>query len=210
MKTLKTVLASALTAIVLSSTVFTSFAAEFKQPIGAAAAKPEIKKVVITGNTKVFLVQCNDEWVSMDESYLDKVSIKQIGNTLTISSSEELPAVVTVYVKDIFRIDAADKAVVKTAGKFKTKYMQVLLKGDAVARIKTHSESLYTVISDRGNLELMGTTNSHILKACKVAKLKMDKFAALQTERVTHESEMAANDIPDYAPVLAKSEAPGH
>lgn len=209
MKTLKTVLASALTAIVLSTTVFASFAAELKQPLGVAAANPEIKKVIVTGNTKVFLVQSNEEWVSMDESYLNKVSIKQIGNTLTISSSEELPAVVTVYVKDIFRIDAADQAVVKTAGKFNTKYLQVMLKGDAVARIKTNTESLYTVISDHGNLELLGTTKNHILKACKVAKLKMDKFAALQTERITHESELAATPASEYAPVLAKHDAPG-
>lgn len=192
MKTsLKTVLSSTLTAIVLATTVFTSTAAEKVKIMEHASVNPEIGKIIVTGNTKVILVQSYREWVTMDDDMLNKVSVKQQGNTLTINSSEESPVTVTVYVRNPFRIDASDRAEVKTEGKFNVKYLQVMLKDDAIAHINTHTEGLYTVVNDQANLELVGSTDNHIIKAGGLGTLKMDRFAALNTNRELSENGMA-------------------
>ena len=120
---LKTLATSAMTAIVLSATVFSSIAAETimcsstqtemnrnhaahdsfitikKQiytdekvvPVAMVSANEKKKKIVVQGNAKVFLVQSNKEWVSVEESDMNKISVKQMGNTLTVSSTEKTP-----------------------------------------------------------------------------------------------------------------------
>jgi len=193
MKTLfNKVLKSSSIAIILLASVFSLTASAATVTVDLGTVNPEIKKVIVTGNTKVVLVQSYKEYITMDELYLDKVSLKQVGNTLTISSSETTPVTVTVYVKDIYRIDAADKANVKTAGKFNLKYLQVMLKGDACARVKAHTESLYTMINERANLELIGTSGSHVSRLAGVAKMNTEKFAALKTEHITNADEAVA------------------
>jgi hypothetical protein len=194
MKTLKTLLSSTLTAVLLSATVLTSNAAEvIVSPTAMSVANPDIKKIVVTGNTRVFIVQDNRESVSMNDEDLSKVSVKQVGNTLTISSSEHNPVDVTVYVKDIYRIDASNTAVVKTVGKLNVEFLQVMLKDNAAAHIKTNTESLYTVIGDHANLELLGATAKHIVKTNGSAVLKADKFAALTTSRESIDADVAMN-----------------
>ena len=183
MKTsITTVLKSSLLATVLMASMFMSNAsAETIIACRGGAADNEIKKVVATGNVKVTLIQNASEWVQMDELDSSKVSLKQVGNTLTISSSESTPVAVTVYVKDIYRIAASDKATVRTAGKFNVKYLQVMLKDDAAARVKASTESIYTVIDGKAKLELLGTSGKHITKTSGLAQMDTDKFAALKT-----------------------------
>jgi hypothetical protein len=193
MKTLKTLFATALTAIFLSATAFASVAAVRGTMIEIRSANPDIKKVVVRGNLKVFIVQSPSEWISMDENDQSLVSIKQIGNTLTISSSDEKPVTLTVYVKELYRIDAADNSVVKTLGKFNVNYLQVMLKDNAMARIKANTRSIYTVIDDHANLELQGNTDKHIAKTNGVATLNTEKFAALITNHEEPEIETAMN-----------------
>jgi hypothetical protein len=186
MKTLKTLLASALTAIVLSATVFASTAAARGTMIEIrSAANPDIKKVVVKGNLKVFVVQGNSEWISLDEEDRDLISIQQIGNTLTVGSSVKRPLSITVYVKDIYRIDASGQACVKTIGKFNVKYLQVMLRDNATARIKANTKSIYTVVRDQADLELLGNAEKHIINSDATAKMNTERFAALITD---HES----------------------
>jgi hypothetical protein len=159
MKTLKTLL----TATLLSATVLTINAAEKSSPFEmVSSVKPEVKKVIVTGNTRVTLVQSSREWVSMDNDDLDKVTVKQVGNALTINSSAVNPVEVTVYVKNLFRIDASDESSVTTQGKLNVPYLQVMLKDHATARIRTNTQSLYSIINDRSELELVGTTTKHV------------------------------------------------
>lgn len=194
MKTsLKTVLTLAMTAIVLSASSLTSSAAIICRKLEMSLANPEIKKVIVTGNVKVFLVQSKSEWVSYDENQVDVISIKQVGNTLSLGSLTTEPVTITVYVKDLYRIDASNTAEVKTAGCFKLKNLQVILKDNARARVKANTESLYTVINGNANLELLGTTDSHILKSDGIAILNTERFAALKTEYVTSEEAVALN-----------------
>jgi len=67
-----------------------------------------------------------------------------------------------------------------------------MLKGDACARVKAHTESLYTMINERANLELIGTSGSHVSRLAGVAKMNTEKFAALKTEYVTNADEAVA------------------
>ena len=67
-----------------------------------------------------------------------------------------------------------------------------MLKDDARARIKATTESLYTVIDGRANLELIGTSDNHISKMAGIATIDTDKFAALKTEAITAGNEVVA------------------
>lgn len=183
MKTLfNTALKSTSLAIVLLASAFTMNATAATITVDRMNDNQDIKKVIVTGNTKVMLVQDEKDYITMDEADMPNVSVKQVGHTLTIASSEFNPVTVTVHVKDLYRIDASGKANVQTAGKFNVKFLQVLLKDDARARVKATTESLYTVVDGAAKLELIGTTGNHIYKLADIAKMDTDKFAALTTE----------------------------
>ncbi|MCX2485797.1 GIN domain-containing protein [Pedobacter sp. MR2016-24] len=197
MKTLfNTVLKSGSIAIILLASVFslTATAATFTAEMGIN--NQDIKKVIITGNTKVILIQGPKEHVTMDELDLEKVSLKQVGNTLTISSNESSPVTVFVYVKDIYRIDASDNSSVRTSGNFNLENLQVMLKDDASARVKATTGSLYTTINDRAKLELIGTSESHVSRLAGVAKMDIDQFAAVNTDYVAVSDEVIAFNSP--------------
>lgn len=193
MKTLfNTAKKSSLVAIILLASLFSMNASAATVSADNGGSGTDIKKVVVTGNANVLIIQNVNESVTVDELDLDKVSLKQVGHTLTISSTENSPVTVVVYVKDIYRIDASNKSNVKTVGKFNVKNLQVILKDDATARVKATTESLYTVIDGHAKLELIGTSASHIAKTAALAKLDTDKFAALKTENINAPANVAA------------------
>ena len=197
MKTLfNTVLKSGSIAIILLASVFSLTATAATVTAEMGINNQDIKKVIITGNTKVILIQGPKEHVTMDELDLEKVSLKQVGNTLTISSNESSPVTVFVYVKDIYRIDASDNSSVRTSGNFNLENLQVMLKDDASARVKATTGSLYTTINDRAKLELIGTSESHVSRLAGVAKMDIDQFAALKTDCVAVSDEVVAFNSP--------------
>lgn len=183
MKTsIKTLTKSVLAAIVLSSAIFsTSVMADEKQPIKMSAPK-NIGQVIVSGNVEITLVQGQKESVSYNDDNTGKVKVIQDGHALKITSADGNTAKITIYVKDIYRIQASENAVVKTAGKLDSKYLQLFLKGDAVAEINSNTESLYTVIEGRADLKLSGATQEHILVMGSTPKLNLDRFAALKTQ----------------------------
>jgi len=189
MKTsIKTLTKSLVAAIVLTSSIFaTSVSADEKQPVKISVPS-NFNKLIVSGNVEVTLIQNGREGVSYNDDNNGKVKVIQDGYALKISSEDKSPAKITVYVKNIYRVQASDDAVVKTDGKLDVKYLQVFLKGNAVAKINSHSESLYTVIEDNSDLKLSGATESHSLVMGKTQKLNLDKFAALKTEMITPES----------------------
>lgn len=190
----KTLVASAMTAIVLSTTVVTAFAAEKVTAAEKVSENQDIKRVIVNGTTKVFIVQSNRDWISIGDDNLDKVSVKQVGNTLSISSSEETPVVVTVYVKNLYRIAVADHADVSTVGTINLPYLQVVMRDQAKAHIKAKTESLYTDLAGEANLELLGTTESHTIKNASAGDLKVERLLAAKTENLPAGSRLAMND----------------
>jgi hypothetical protein len=193
MKTLiNSVLKSSLVAVILSASLFSLNASAATVNFDKSNPDNEIKKLVVSGNTNVLLVQSHSQAVKMDDQDMSKVSVKQIGHTLTISSNESQPVNVIVYVNDIYRIDASDKAVVNTAGKFNVTDLQIMLKDDAKVRVKTNTKSIYTVVNDHANLKLIGTTENHISHTNKLAKVDVNKFAASNTQMVSSPTAIAA------------------
>jgi len=183
MKTsITTLTKSLLAAVVLSASIFsTAVSAEEKQPVKISAPK-NFDKVVVSGNVEVTLIQNGREGVSYNDDNTGKVKVIQDGSALKITSADNSPAKITVYVKNIYRVQASDDAVVKTDGKLDVKYLQVFLKGNALAQINAKTESLYTVMEESADLKLSGSTQTHSLVMGSTPKLNLDKFAALKTE----------------------------
>src|SRR5690606_35769377 len=148
MKTsIKTLVSAAFCAIVLSSAVGTpTFAAE-QTTFSRRISMPKFKKIIVSGNVDVLLVQNNKTGVIINEDALHaRLKVTQQGETLKIVSSQVDRVEVTVYVNDIFRIDASENASVKTFSGLNLKYLQVFLHDNAVAEIHANTESLYTVV----------------------------------------------------------------
>ncbi|WGQ12508.1 DUF2807 domain-containing protein [Pedobacter gandavensis] len=175
MKTaIKTLIATSLTAIVLTSSAFTTFAKE-KAPMGTAAAAVKFNKIVVTGNANVVLVQGNREDInSYNANSEEGTSVVQKGYTLYINSTDN--STIYVNVKDLQRIDAANTATVKTRGHFDLAVLQIFLKDDAKANVNAKVGSLYTDISGYSDLKLSGSSKEHALVKNDVSKLNLNDF----------------------------------
>ncbi|WP_316819886.1 GIN domain-containing protein [Pedobacter gandavensis] len=174
MKTaIKTLIASTLTAIVLTSSAFTTIAKE-KSPMEMAATL-QFNKIVVTGNAKVILVQGNKEGIrSYDTIEEMNTTVKQKGYTLYINSTDN--STIYVQVKDLQRIDVANTASVKTSGKFDLAVLQIFLKDEAKANVNAKVASLYTNMSDESDLKLAGSSIEHQLVRNGVSKLNLNDF----------------------------------
>lgn len=198
MKTsIKTLIASSLTAIVLSTTLFTTSVSAVEKSSVKIATPVSIKRVYVKGNIEITLIQRGAESVAYTDENTGNAKITQEGDILRISSTDKSLTKLTVYVKDIYRIEAHDNAVIKTNGKLTTKYLQIFLSGNAHAEINTSTEGLYTVIKDNSELKLSGSTDNHTLVMGNTPKLIIERFAALKTnissvEIVAVEKEIAA------------------
>ena len=196
MKTsIKTLIAASLTAIVLSTTVCsTSVSAAPVTPLAISAVK-SFKKVSISGNVEVTLIQKSATGIAYTDDNVGTAKIIQEGDVLRITSTNGTTAKVIVYVDNIYRIQASENSIVKTEGKLTSQYLQIFLKGNAHAEINTTTEGLYTVIEDQADLKLSGSTDSHTLVMGKDQKLTMDKFAALKTNMSTVEITAVEKEI---------------
>jgi len=198
MKTsIKTLIATTLTAIVLSSAVFaTSVSATEKEPEKNIKIS-DFKRISVKGNVELTIVQKGTIGISYNDDNYGTAKVIQDGDALRITSTSTEKTKLTVVVNDIYRIEASENAVVKTDGKLNTKYLQIFLKGNAHADINTSSEGLYTVIAEDADLKLSGSTDNHTLVMGKSQKLTIDRFAALKTnissiETAAIEKEIAA------------------
>jgi len=198
MKTsIKTLIATSLTAIVLSSAVFTTSVSATEKKPDAILKISAFKRISVKGNVEVTIIQRNNPGIFYTDDNTGAAKVMQDGDNLKITSISTDKAKLTVYVNDFYRIEASENAIVKTEGKLRTKYLQIFLKGNAHAEINTSSEGLYTVISDQADLKLSGSTDQHTLVMGKSQKLTIDKFAALKTnissvETFAIEKEIAA------------------
>ncbi|MBB6238830.1 hypothetical protein HDC90_003477 [Pedobacter sp. AK013] len=198
MKTsIKTLITTSLTAIVLSSAVFTASVSAMEKEPDAILKISAFKRISVKGNVEVTIIQRSNSGISYTDDNTGTAKVIQDGDNLKITSTSTEKTKLTVYVNDFYRIEASENAIVKTEGKLITKYLQIFLKGNAHAEINTSSEGLYSVISDQADLKLSGSTDSHTLVMGKSQKLTIDRFAALKTnissiETVAVEKEIAA------------------
>ena len=188
---LKSLLFIALTIMVWSASVLNSTAAEKSMELTGVP----FRRIVVTGNTRVIIIQSSSDWVTMDDDDISKVSVTQRGDELRINSTEKIPVIVTVHVKELFRIVALNTSGVTTLGKLEVKYLQVMMSDTAVARVKTNTESIYTVINGHASLALLGSTHKHVLSQSGTVKLDTSKFAALATTVDTTDTRLVMNAI---------------
>lgn len=202
MKTsVKTLFASALTVIVLSTSAFTSVAANQSENFSELSTTIDFNKVVITGNVNVELIQSEKQRVVIYEAYNKNLTtVTQKGDKLFINSKEDEPIHITVYVKDLQRIDASNRVSVITRGRLASNVLQVFLQDNAKAYVSGDIGSLYTLVKDRSELKLKGTSKDHVSVKSKVAKLNTVQFASLKTTGTVDGEE----SVQEYALTVTK------
>ncbi|HMI03147.1 MAG TPA: DUF2807 domain-containing protein [Pedobacter sp.] len=181
MKTLtKTAFAAVLTAVVLTSSAMTTFAAPF---IKVAAITESFNKIWVSGNVKIILTQSEKEGVFVDEYFNpEKTSVIGKGQNLYINTMESSQVTIRISVKDLQRIEAAGSAVVVTENKFDVKYLQLFLSQNAKVKVDAKVGDLYTVISEDAVLKMSGATDQHTLIASNMKNVKLDNFVSLKTD----------------------------
>lgn len=182
MKTLtKTLIATVLSAVVLTSTAMTSNAAPIVKIEKAATVTPSFNKIWVAGNVKIELSQSNYEGVFVEEDFnAEKTSLISKGQTLFINSMESGQVTIRISVKDLQRIEAAGNAVVVTSNNFDLKYLQLFLSQSAKAKIKVAAGSIYTVVKDDATLKMSGAAEEHTLMASNLKNIRFDDFVSLK------------------------------
>ncbi|UKT65111.1 GIN domain-containing protein [Pedobacter mucosus] len=192
---IQNLIASSLTAIVLTSTLFTTSVSAVESSKIKVAAPVSVKRVYVKGNVEITLIQRVTEGVTYSDDNTGNAKIVQDGDILRISSTDKNVAKLVVYVKDIYRIEASENAVIKTNGKISIKFLQVFLNGNAHADLNTSTEGLYTIIKDNAELKLSGSTDNHSLVMGKTSKLTIERFAALKTNISATETAIETNSV---------------
>ena len=181
MKTsIKNLIASLLTTVVLTSSAFAS-SDEVKNvnTITVLNQVKNISKLVVSGNVEVFLIQAPIESVKVYDNYYSKNAlVQQEQGVLRISSFQKETLKVAVYVNNLSSIQASDNATVKTFGKVSFLSLDVILKDKASADIEANTVSLYTSVKDSASLTLSGATEDHTAVLGSVAKMNMNHFTA--------------------------------
>jgi len=204
----KTVFASVLTAIVLSTSALTSNAASPVTNLTTISSSIDFNKVVVKGNVHVVLVQADKQRVIIYEEFnKDLTTVVKKGDKLFINSNEDQPITIVVYVKNLQRIDASNTATVITKGKFSAEALQVFLKDNARADVNATAKSLYTYVVDNSALKLSGTSNDHMSVKGKVAKLQMEEFAAVNFTTKALDEELIVSAVTTKDTLFAGSKA---
>jgi len=191
----QTLFAAALTAVVLTSSAMTTFAAEPVKTVTTSPSLAGFNKIWVSGNVKIILTQGDKEVVSGTDGYdSSKTSVLSKGQTLYINSTESGMVTLNITVKDLQRVEAYGQSVVVTSNNFNVKNLQLFLNQSATAKIKTTAESLYTIVKDDAVLKLNGTAGQSTMVATNMKNVKMADFASLRSESYSSEAIMAAEN----------------
>ncbi|RZK71691.1 MAG: hypothetical protein EOO92_20310 [Pedobacter sp.] len=193
MKTLaKSVIALALTAVVATSSVMTTFAAE--PVVSETKSTIGFNKIWVSGNVKIVLTQGDKPSIIGTNNYdSTKTSVLSKGQTLVINSMESGQVTINITVKDLQRIEAYGQSVVVTSNNFDVKNLQLFLYQNATAKISATTSSLYTVIKDDAKLKLNGSANQSTMIASNMKNVKLGDFASVKSSSYASEAIMTAD-----------------
>jgi hypothetical protein len=184
MKTsIKTLVATGLMALAISTS--TVYANDVINPTVSVrdVNVSSIKRLIISGDVEVTIAQTPKSKVLFTNEGNADVSVKKVGNALYVSSKgNSLGAKVTIFVDDLYRIEASGNVVVENRGLLTLKYLQVFLKDNAKVELNSKTESLYTTIQDTAELTLKGMTDSYKIQMDKSSKITLDKFVSKTTD----------------------------
>ena len=182
MKTaIKTLFATALTAIVLTSSAFTTFAKDADKTPSAISAVSGFNMIKVTGHVTVYLTQGTKEKIRVEseDQNESKVSFKREGKKLLISSEDGQTATVYLTVKDLQRIEASEQSIVKSTGRFNLPVLQIFLKDNAKADVNVTAQDVYTVVVNPSSIKLSGCADRHISVKNDASTLNVTRFAAV-------------------------------
>ena len=185
MKTsIKTVFATGLIALAISTSTVYATGPASKILSASAVDISSIQKIIVTGNVSVTIVQAPKSKVLYQNENNTRVSVTKNNTSITIDGGNATTTgEITVYVDNIYRIDASGNAMVQTKGDFNVKNLQVFVKDHAKVEVNAQTESLYTVIKDTAELKLQGHSDSHVLTMDKLSKITLENFSATKTDK---------------------------
>ncbi|RYG01502.1 MAG: hypothetical protein EOO07_34090 [Chitinophagaceae bacterium] len=141
------------------------------------------KKLIISGNVEVTLVQDHESKKLYTNDGTSKARVYSTDDAIYVSTKKNTEtAKITLYVGNVYRIDVAGNAVVKTKNTLNIQHLQVILQDNAKADITSKTESLYTKLSNESSLKLNGATQSHAISTNGLASLNTKDFKAKKTE----------------------------
>ena len=195
MKTIaKTFFAAALTAVLFTSSVMTTFAAEPVPVTATTSSLKNINRIWVSGNVKIVLTQGDNESVVGAGNYdAEKTSVRSNGQTLYINSMETGLVTLNITIKDLQRIEAYGQSIIVTNNNFDVQNLQLFLNQSATAKIKTTAASLYTIVKDDAVLKLNGTAAESTMVAANVKNLKLTDFVSSRSVSYTSEAIMNAD-----------------
>jgi len=197
----KTLFAAALTAVVLTSSAISTFAAEPVVSETKISKLSTVNRIWVSGNVKIVLTQGEKQSVEGVENYnAAKTSISTDGKTLFINSEESNQVTLNITLKDLERIEAYGQSMVVTSNNFDVKNLQLFINQSATARIKTTTASLYTVVKEDAVLKLNGTAGHSTMIASNMKNVKLADFASLKSASYASEAIMHA----DQSAMLSK------
>jgi hypothetical protein len=190
----KSVFATALLAVVLTSSVSTTFAAEPVTPVTTSASASSFNRIWVSGNVKIILTQGDAQSVVGTDNYnKSKTSVTSSGQTLYVNSLEKGQVTLNITVKDLQRVEAYGQSVVVTSNNFDVKNLQLFLGQTANVKIKTTAKSLYTIVKDDAVLKLNGTADQSTLVASNLKNIKSGDFSCKKSESYASEAIMNAD-----------------
>lgn len=190
----KTLIATALTAVVLTSSVLTTFAAQPAASNVTPTSLSSVNRIWVSGNVKIVLTQGDVQSVVGGENFdPSKTSVTTNGHTLYINSLEPGTVTLNITLKDLQRVEAYGESTVLTSNNIDVKNLQVFLHQNAFAKIKTTAESLYTVVKDNAVLKLKGAADQSTMVASNMKNVKTGDFVSLRSESFASEAIMRAD-----------------
>jgi hypothetical protein len=190
----KSLFAVALTAVVLTSSAMTTFAAEPVVKETKTSSTASFNKIWVSGNVKIVLTQGDKQGVVGTNNYDSKnTSVLSKGNTLYINSTESGQVTLNITVKDLERVEAYGQSVVVTSNNFDVKNLQLFLNQSATAKISTTAASLYTVVKDNAVLKLNGSAGRSTMIASNMKNVKLGDFVSLKSDSYASEAIMKAD-----------------
>ncbi|MFI5453584.1 GIN domain-containing protein [Pedobacter sp. UC225_61] len=186
MKTsIKTIFATGLIALatISSATVYAANPVNETSVSASAVKISSINKLKISGNVEVTIIQNSKSNVLYTNEGNEDVSVKKVGSSIYVSSkNKNQNGKITIYVDDIYRIEASENASVLANNLLTLKYLQVYVTDNAYVKLNAKTENLYTTITGSSKLDLKGSTDLYTINMDKSSKISLNRFQSKQTD----------------------------
>lgn len=163
-------------ALICATTLSVASSRASENPSHAQSNIQEFKKITIDGNVSVTLVSSNNFGIIYNDENSGNAKVLQKGNSIRITGLTKQVTAVTIYVKDIYRIEAYDNVTIKTNGKLRTQYLQVYLRDNSNAELEVNNNGMQAQLKGNSSIRLSGKTDDIQIEASESTKMSIDKL----------------------------------